>query len=132
MDYLSRSLGISVQDLQPPIEALVRSGLAARSGEALRPLSTFTSEVRASSEDRRKLKAHWAQVAARRLNAPRSEDLVSLNLAILSKEDLERVRQLQRSYFRELRSIVAASKPEEAAVLVLMQVLSLSPELDNS
>jgi hypothetical protein len=72
------------------------------------------------------------QVAADRLDCPRSDDLVSLNLAMLSKSDLERVLQLQRDYFRELRNIVAASTPEESAVLVLMQVLSLAPESDNN
>ena len=131
-DYLSRSLGVSVIDLIEPIAALVQSGLAKRSGNTLIPLSTFTSDIKGTAEDRRRLKAHWAQVAADRLDCPRSDDLVSLNLAILSKSDLERVLQLQRDYFRELRNIVAASTPEESAVLVLMQVLSLAPESDNT
>ena len=129
-DYLARSLGVSLLKLEASIEALIQSDLAERSGNILKSLSTFTSDVKGTAEDRRRLKAHWAQVATDRLESPRSDDLVSLNLAILSKTDLERVRQLQRSYFRELRSIIASSTPEEEAVLVLMQVLSLSPESD--
>ena len=127
-DYLSQSLGVSISNLEAPIDALIQSGLAKRSGSRLIPLSTFTSDLKGDAEDRRRLKAHWAQVAADRLAHPRSDDLVSLNLAILSKADLARVRQLQRDYFRELRNIIAASEPEESAVLVLMQVLSLTPE----
>ncbi len=127
-DFLSRSLGVSAEDLKHAIDALLDAGLAERRRGALRPLSTFTSDARASPEDRRRLKAHWVQVAADRMERPRSDDLVSLNLAILSRADLERVRQLQRDYFRALRSLVASSIPEEAAVLVMMQVLSLTPE----
>ena len=37
------------------------------------------------------------------------------------------MRQLEGAYFRELRSLVAASHPEEAAALVLMQLVSLLP-----
>jgi transcriptional regulator with XRE-family HTH domain len=127
-DFLARSLGVSGVELAVAIDALIHAGLASRSGEVLKPLSAFTSDARASSDDRRRLKAHWAQVAADRMHSPRADDLVSLNLAILSNADLERVRQLQRSYFRQLRSIVASSSPEESATLVLMQVLSLAPE----
>ena len=127
-EYLSKSLGVSPLELKASIEALIQSDLAERSGNVLQSLSTFTSDIKGTAEDRRRLKAHWAQVATDRLDTPHSGDLVSLNLAILSKTDLERVRQLQRSYFRELRSIIASSTPEEEAVLILMQVLSLSPK----
>ena len=126
--FLSHSLGVAEPDLAETIDALLEAGLAERRGGSLRPLSTFTADAQASPEDRRRLKAHWAQVAADRMQNPRSADLVSLNLAILSRADLERVRQLQREYFRALRSLVASSAPEEAAALVLMQVLSLTPE----
>lgn len=127
-EYLAKSLGVSLSELEASIEALLHCDLAKRSGTMLTSISTFTSDVKGTAEDRRRLKAHWAQVATDRLNTPRPGDLVSLNLAILSKADLEQVRQLQRSYFRELRSIIASSTPEEEAVLVLMQVLSLSPD----
>ena len=39
--------------------------------------------------------------------------------------DLERIRQLQRSYFSALRSIVARSEPTEHVVLTNLQLLPL-------
>lgn len=125
--WLGAALGIPADELADGIDALIDAGLAQRRRGRLRPLFTFTADVRASDDDRRKLKAHWAQVAADRLDDPRPDDLVSLNLVTVSRADLERVRQLQRAYFRELRSIVASSEPEQVAALVLMQTISLAP-----
>ena len=126
--FLCRALGIGADELRTTIDVLLSSGLVERVRGQLRPLSTFTASARASEEDRRQLKAHWSRVAADRLEAPRAADLVSLNLVALSRADLERVRSLQRDYFRALRGLVASSAPEEVAALVLMQVISLSPD----
>lgn len=126
--FLGASLGIDHRVLTEAVDALLEAGLAARRGSVLVPLSTFTADARASSEDRRRLKAHWARVAAQRMDEPRSGDFVSLNLVTLSHADLERVKQLQRAYFRELRSLVASSQPEQVAALILMQTIELAPD----
>ncbi len=129
--FLGVCLGLAPETLAGPIDALLASGLAVRDGSALRPVSTFTADAGASDEDSRRLKAHWARVAADRLQAPRLDDLVSLNLVTLSRADLARVHQLQRDYFRALRGLVASSEPEQVAAVVLMQVISLVPEPDG-
>ncbi len=126
--FLAGALGIPPETLTAAVDALVAAGLAVRDGGVLRPISTFTADAGASPEDRRRLKAHWAQVAADRLQAPREDDLVSLNLVTVSRADLARVHQLQREYFRALRGLVAASSPEEVAAVVLLQVVSLAPD----
>ena len=124
---LMASLGVGREVLEEAVEALIKAGLAKRQRGVLVPLSTFTADVTASDDDRRRLKGHWARVAADRLDDPRPDDLVSFNLVSVSRADLGRLKQLQRDYFRELRGLVAASAPEEVAALVMMQVVSLSP-----
>lgn len=47
------------------------------------------------------------------------------NLFAVSNADLERLRALHRSYFRELRAIVANSQPAEAVALVTMSLVEL-------
>ena len=42
-----------------------------------------------------------------------------------AREDLERIRALHRSYFRELRAIVAQSSPAQAVALVSMSLAEL-------
>jgi transcriptional regulator with XRE-family HTH domain len=124
--WLADALGLSEEQLAPAVRALLDAGLATREGERLLPASAFTADASASRDDTRRLKAHWSRVAAERLAHPRPDDMVSLNLVTLSRADLARVRELQRSYFRSLRGIVAASTPEETAALVMMQIVSLA------
>jgi hypothetical protein len=50
----------------------------------------------------------------------------AFNLFGVSAADLERIRQLQRAYFSELRSIVARSEPTERVVLLNLQILPLT------
>ena len=49
----------------------------------------------------------------------------SYNLFSVSRVDLERIRELHRAYFRELRRIVAASEPAECVVLANVHLLEL-------
>ncbi len=128
--FLAEALGLPHEALREAVEALQAAGLVRRHRGSLQPVSSFTAEATASPEDRRRLKAHWAKVATDRLHHPRADDLVSLNLITLSRADLKRVHDLQRAYFRELRSLVAASAPEEVAALVMMHTVSLSPSAD--
>jgi hypothetical protein len=49
----------------------------------------------------------------------------SFNLFSVSEADLERLRELQLGYFRELRRIVSSSSPSERVVLVNLQLFDL-------
>jgi transcriptional regulator with XRE-family HTH domain len=124
--WLEQALGLSSDELERAVQALLAAGLAARVGSQLLPISAFTANASASPDEQRQLKAHWAKVAAERLDRPREDDLASVNLVTLSRADLTRLHELQRAYFRELRSLVAASSPEETAALVVMQIVSLA------
>jgi len=74
------------------------------------------------------LKRHWSHVATERLQTPREADFFAYNLISVSRADLERIREKLSSTFREIRSLVAASQPEEAAALINLQVVSFLPQ----
>lgn len=82
-----------------------------------------TIDTRQSPEMSRKLKTWWAQVALERLDQG-GDGLFSYNLFTVSRADFERLQELHRAYFRELRSIVAQSEPGECVGLVNMQLMS--------
>jgi len=106
------------------VEALAllhAAGLVRRAGGRLECAGEMTVDLRATDEDRRRLRGHWAHAAAARVAAGEG-DLFSFSLVAISREDLARVRQLQRRYFRELRGIVKASSPAEVGALVVAQV----------
>ncbi|MEO0602993.1 MAG: helix-turn-helix domain-containing protein [Myxococcota bacterium] len=83
----------------------------------------LTIDARAGLTD---VKLHWNKVAAKRIAAPRPGDLLAFNVLSISEADLERLRVLQRAYFREIRSLVAASQPAEHVVLLQMHLLPLT------
>ncbi len=66
----------------------------------------------------RRLKAWWGREAVDRFEHG-AEGLGS------SRADFERLQDLHRRYFRELRAIVAESAPEERVVLASLQLLAL-------
>jgi hypothetical protein len=71
------------------------------------------------------VRAFWARTAADRVEAGADGEF-AFNLFGVSTRDLERLRNLQRTYFRELRAIVAQSEPVEHVVLANVQLVPLS------
>jgi transcriptional regulator with XRE-family HTH domain len=86
----------------------------------------ITTDTRQDPDAARKLKAWWFRVAADRFEAG-ATGVFSYNLFGVSARDFERLVELQRSYFRQLRSIVAQSQPVERVALVNLQLLTLEP-----
>jgi hypothetical protein len=118
---LAERLGID-----PELEALCLTrleavGIIRRHGAELEvvPLTVHTTR---RPEDSRRLKSHWSEVATARIQNPRDEDYLAYNTIALSAADLERVRELLRATFLQIRTIVAESKPERAALVNLQLV----------
>lgn len=70
-----------------------------------------------------KLRVWWGQQALERF--ARGHRGMLYNLMSVSAADLERLRELQKAYFNEIRTIVAKSQPIERVALVNMQLLDL-------
>lgn len=73
------------------------------------------------------VKAYWAQLAADRTRERRS-GLFAFNVFAVSREDLRRLVDLQRSYLREMRTIIAQSEPSEVVALSNVQLFSLGDQ----
>jgi hypothetical protein len=83
------------------------------------------TDTRHYPEAGRMLKIWWARQALERLER-NDPGLFSYNLFAVSERDYERLRELHLAYFRELRSIVAASQPAERVVLAHLSLLPLT------
>ena len=122
--WLAQRLGIAVDVEQRCLERLVEGGLVVREGDGVyRTREPLTIDARADPEGTQRLKAHWAALGLERAQAPRAGDMVSYNVVAVSRADLERIREAHIRYFLEVRSIVAESQPEVAA-LVNIQLLT--------
>ena len=81
-------------------------------------------DTRPNPEAARRLREFWAQQAVEHVKAQPAAAF-AYNLFAVSHADLDRIRALHRSYFRELRAIVAQSKPAQALALVTMTLVEL-------
>ncbi len=116
---LARDMKIPVPLAEGLVAALVEAGVAEITRGRLRPASRATVEISASADDVKRLRAHWAQVSAERMADQPAEDLFSFNVFAASREDVERIKQAQRRFYREVRAIVSESTAEVVSLLVV-------------
>jgi DNA-binding phage protein len=84
-------------------------------------------DTRPNPEAAQRLREFWAREAVERVKV-RPTSASAYNLFTVSMADFERIRALHRSYFRELRAIVAQSAPSETVALVTMSLVEMRAE----
>ncbi|MCB9684274.1 MAG: DUF4423 domain-containing protein [Alphaproteobacteria bacterium] len=127
--WFARRLDIPLEVEERCLRRLVETGLLDEVRGRYVMRGELTIDARAEPEGMKRLKAHWATLGHVRATAPHDGDLVSYNVIAVSREDLERIREAHVRYFMEVRSIVAGSRPEVAA-LVNVQLLTWDHQPD--
>ncbi len=119
-ELLAATLDVPVDQIRRGLGALEEEGLLVREHGRL-AVSTALTVDSASLGDRERLKAHWASEGLRRLQQPHPGDIFALNVFSGSEELIDRIRSLQRAYYRELRALVGdeGGEPEVVAVVNL-------------
>jgi hypothetical protein len=125
--WIARRLGISDALERVSLEVLERSGQIHRVGSHYEPTEIQAIDTRADPERARELRASWASVGVERLRAG-AEGLLSYNLGMVSRADMQRLEVLQRAHYRQLVNIIAESQPGECVVLYSAQLLELRGE----
>jgi hypothetical protein len=125
--WIASKLAIGREEEERCLKLLAETGQIHRSRKRWRLGEVLTVDTRHDPKGARSLAAFWARVGAERLRAG-SQGNFAYNLFGVSNADLERLRELQRTYFAELRSIVANSQPVERVVLANMQLFALEAE----
>jgi hypothetical protein len=120
--YIAKRLGLTRAQEQSVLGQLETAGAVVRGGREQLTISVDTSG--ASREDLNRLKSHWTAVALERLQAPRADDWLGYNVISTSHTDLERIREILRRSFREIRAIAAASAPAEDVALLNLQLVT--------
>ena len=121
--WLARRLGISEEEEARCVAFLRETGQVTWDGRryAVDALAVDTSRT---PEVGPRLKAHWARVAAERVESG-APGQFSYNVCTVSRADFERIREAHLAYFRAMRSIVAASEPGEVVAVVNVQLFGL-------
>ena len=122
--WLGRFLGLPEHRVQACVSRLEEAGVVRLQGRHYVSGQPLTIDTRAHPEAGRSLKRHWLMVGMDRVGQPREGDILSYNLFSVSRADLNQIRLLQRSFFREVRGIVAASEPSESVALLNLQLVT--------
>jgi transcriptional regulator with XRE-family HTH domain len=122
--WLARFLGLPEPRVQACVSRLEEAGVIRLRGGHFVSGQPLTIDTRAHPEAGRSLKRHWLMVGMDRVGQPREGDILSYNLFSVSRADLDQIRLLQRSFFREVRGIVAASEPSESVALLNLQLVT--------
>lgn len=130
--WLEEHLDLGAAQVGAALDQLVQAGVIQWQTDRFRVHGSLTIDTRSHPDARDRLRRHWSAVAAERAQDPRSGDVVSYNLFGASRADLERIADLQRAMFREVRSIVAASSPVQTVGLIHYQTLAWPLPTDSS
>ena len=129
--WLAARLGLDPDEETRSLDLLLRSGQVIRDGNGrYAPARVSTVDTRRDPEAARRLRVFWSRAAAERIErADESQQIAAAyNLFGISHADLQRLRELQRAYFRQMRAIIAESNPVQTVVLANMQLIELSAD----
>ena len=116
-------LGMSLDAERTCLADLQAGGVIEREGERYVLRRPLVIDTGGEPEVIRRGRAHWLDVAKARTATPRPDDAFAYNVFSVRSEDLERIRELYRSFFREVRQIVAASEPTDTVALLGIQLI---------
>jgi hypothetical protein len=123
--WIAARLGIPAEVEARCLRLLEQSGqVQLERGKKYRIVAGAALDTRRDQERARSLRKWWAERALERFGE--GEDRIfSYNVFGVSERDYQRLRELHRAYFQELRAIVAASEPVERVVLANVQLVGL-------
>jgi DNA-binding phage protein len=131
--WLAQCLGLSADVEAQTLGALVEAGVVTWSGTHWIVQPDRLVDTRRDGARYEVLKRFWVAEASRRFEAG-TPGLLAYTVFTASQRDLQRVADLYRDYYTELRRIVARSTPGERVVLVNVHFCPLDgkPPLDAS
>jgi len=123
--WIAARLGITRAEEARALELLVATGQIekTRTGYALLGEGRVI-DTRRDPDAAHALRVFWSEVALERLKT-RADGLFSHSVLAVSEVDLQRIRELQKAYYQEVRAIVAQSQPVERVALLNLQLLPL-------
>lgn len=123
--FVAQRLGIPVETVRDALLLLEDAAVIRFENRLWREERPLTVDTRGPQDDMNVLRRHWSKVAGDRITG-RSHDFFAYNVMSCSQADYERIRDLLRRTFREVRAIVAASEPTETVSLLNLQLLEFA------
>ena len=122
--WIAKRLGVPLAVAQRCLSLLQQSGQIRMHGTHFAVVGQLSLDTRRDPERALLLRRFWSERALDRFGEG-DERIFSYSLFGVSERDYQRLRELHRAYFRELRALVATSQPVERVVLANVQLLAL-------
>lgn len=122
--WLAGRLGITEAEEARLLALLADTGQIVRRAGRFVPADVLAVDTRKDPAAAKKLRRFWSEVGLARAERD-PEAVLSFNLGTIAEADLERVRELHRRYFAELRALIASSEPAEAILLANVQLVRI-------
>ncbi len=129
--WIAARVGVTGEEEERCLHSLEVAGQIEWVNDRWRPRSAATLDLRHDSRATAELAAWCAERGAERL-AQGGAGAFAFNVFCVSARDLDRIRQLQREYFGQLRSIIADSAPSERLAVVNLQLFELGSGAERS
>jgi hypothetical protein len=123
--WIANLLGIDLEEEARCLALLKTSGQIRLARGRWVVNRSMTVDTRSAADAEQKLKLWYAEVGVQRLTA-RAPGQFSFNVFAVSRADLERLRELHRAYFRQLRAVIASSEPSECVAVANVQLFELA------
>lgn len=124
--WLASHLGISREVEEASLRMLLAAGQVRRRDGLYEPLETPMLRLSGARRSQAQ-QGFWARVASERLTAGPT-GTASWNLMLVSEDDLQRIREMQQAFLREVRTVMRDSPRAERLVLYNLQLLPLDEE----
>lgn len=123
--WVAARIGIAPDEERRCLELLQRTGQVFEDERGrLRLREVMALDTRRDPAAEMQVKRWWTELAMARVGAG-TGGLFSYNVFAVSEADLQRIQDLYRAYFRQVRSIIAQSEPSERVVLATLQLIAL-------
>ena len=124
--WIASRIGITSAEEQRCLDLLLETGQIRKEGARYALARSQTVDTRRDPRVAQKIKVWWSDVAVGRLRDG-AAGASSYNLFTVSDADFERLRELHRAYFQQMRAIIEASQPCDRVVIACAQMLELAP-----
>jgi transcriptional regulator with XRE-family HTH domain len=122
--WIATRLGISLDEERTCLKLLAQTGQIRKRRHLWEVVRIQAVDTRRDPEAEQQVKRWWTERALERQRVV-GGDVFSYNVFAVSERDLARIRDLHRAYFRQVRSIIAASEPSERVALMSVQLVEL-------
>lgn len=126
-EWIARRLGLSREAVDTGIALLEASGQIRVIDAHWTPAEVMTVDTRHDRDAEVALKRWSARTALERMEHG-GDGLFSHNVFTVSAVDLDRLREMQRAFYRQMRAVVAASTPAEQVVVANLQLFALDAQ----